>query len=199
VHVRARAGDREESAMVKWKVPAWIVAVGFVAAAVPVIATPALDPAVQVKVDEQVKYVQGWASDPAVVSAVKAMNADAPAANKAMTQEKWATSQPFDPFVLSFTTNPVGQFLKTKKNQVISEAFVSAADGTKVGFLGKTSSWSHKGKPKHDVPMTGKTWQGEIETDASTGLQQVQIAVPVMDGGKPIGSVVVGLQMARLK
>ena len=175
------------------------VVVGLVAAAASVLAAPAVDPALQAKVDEQVKYVQGWASDPAIVAAVKAVNAGAPAANKAMTQDKWAALQPFDPFVLSFSGNPVGQFLKTKKNQVISEAFVSAADGTKVGFLQKTSSWSHKGKPKHDVPMTGKTWQGEVETDASTGLQQVQVAVPVMDGGKPIGSVVVGLQVARLK
>jgi hypothetical protein len=175
------------------------VLVGLVVAAASVLAAPALDPALQAKVDEQVKYAQGWASDPAIVAAVKAVNAGAPAANKAMTQEKWATLQPFDAFVLSFSGNPVGQFLKTKKNQVISEAFVSAADGTKVGFLQKTSSWSHKGKPKHDVPMTGKTWQGEIETDASTGLQQIQVAVPVMDGGKAIGSVVVGLQVARLK
>jgi hypothetical protein len=116
-----------------------------------------------------------------------------------MTQDKWTALQPFDPFVLSFSGSAVGQFLKTKKNQVISEAFVSAADGTKVGFLQKTTSWTHKGKPKHDVPMTGKTWQGEIETDASTGLQQVQVAVTVMEGGKPIGSLVVGLQLARLK
>ena len=175
------------------------ILVGLFAAAASVLAVPALDPALQAKVDEQVKYVQAWASDPAIVSAVKAINAGAPAANNAMTQDKWAALQPFDPFVLSFSGSPVGQFLKTKKNQVISEAFVSAADGTKVGFLQKSSSWTHKGKPKHDMPMTGKTWQGDVETDASTGLQQVQVAVPVMDGGKPIGSVVVGLQVARLK
>jgi hypothetical protein len=173
--------------------------VGILGVAPCAIAAPPLDPAVQAKVDEQAKFAQGWASDPAVVAAVKATNAGAPAASKAMTQEKWASLQPFDPFVLSFSSGPMGQFLKTKKNQVVSEAFVSAADGTKVGFLQKTSSWTHKGKPKHDQPMAGKTWQGEIETDASTGLQQVQVAVPVMDGGKAIGSVVVGLQIARLK
>lgn len=158
-----------------------------------------LDPAVQTKVDEQVKLVQAWASDPAIVSAVKAINTSEPAANKAMTQDKWAALTPFDPFVLSFSSNAVGQLLKAKKGQVISEAFVSGADGNKVGFLQKPTNWSHKGKPKHDVPMTGKTWQGEPETDQSTGLQQVQVAVPVMDAGKPIGSVVVGLQLARLK
>jgi hypothetical protein len=163
------------------------------------LAAAAIDPAMQAKVNEQVKYVQSWANDPTIVNAVKAINASMPAANKAMTQEKWTTLTPFDPFVLSFSSNPVGLLLKAKKNQVISEGFVSAADGSKVGFLQKTTSWIHKGKPKHDVPMTGKTWQGEVETDQSTGLQQIQIAVPVLDGGKPIGSLVVGLQVARLK
>ena len=91
--------------------------VGLVAAAASVLAVPAIDPALQPKVDEQVKYVQGWASDPAIVAAVKATNAGAPAANKAMTQEKWAALQPFDPFVLSFSGSPVGQFLKTQEER----------------------------------------------------------------------------------
>jgi hypothetical protein len=159
----------------------------------------AVDPVMQAKIDAQVKSLQALASDPAIVNAVKARNASTPAACQAMTQDKWAALPPFDAFVLSFSGNSVGEVLKAKKNQVVAEMFVSAADGTKVGFTGKTSNWSHKGKPKHDVPMTGKTWQGEIEMDQSTGLQQIQIAVPVVDGGKPIGSVVAGLQVARLK
>ena len=104
-----------------------------------------------------------------------------------------------DPFVRGFSKNDAATFLKSKKTDVIAEAFVSAADGRKVAFLAKTSGWSHKGKPKHDVPMTGKTWQGAVEVDESSGVQSVQVAVPVMDGGKPIGSVVVGLAIAKLK
>jgi len=46
--------------------------------------------------------------------------------------------------------------------------------------------------------MTGKTWQGQPEVDESTGLQQVQVAVPILDGGKPIGSLVVGLSLTKL-
>jgi hypothetical protein len=159
----------------------------------------AVDPATQAKIDEQRKAAQAWAATPAVVAAVKAQNTNPPAAHKAMTQDKWASLTPFDAFVLSFASNPVGQFLKSKKTGPVTEAFVSAADGTKVGFTGKTTSWSHKGAAKHDVPMSGKPWQGEVETDKSTGLQQIQIAVPVVDGGQPIGSLVVGLQVARLK
>jgi hypothetical protein len=47
--------------------------------------------------------------------------------------------------------------------------------------------------------MNGKTWQGTIEVDESTGLQQIQIAVPVLSDGKPIGSLVVGLSVSTLK
>jgi len=33
--------------------------------------------------------------------------------------------------------------------------------------------------------MTGKNWQGPIEIDESSGQRQLQISVPVLDGGKP--------------
>jgi hypothetical protein len=35
--------------------------------------------------------------------------------------------------------------------------------------------------------------------DESTGQQQVQVGLPVLDGGKPVGSVVFGLSVSRLK
>ena len=46
--------------------------------------------------------------------------------------------------------------------------------------------------------MAGKTWQGAVEVDESTGTQQIQVAVPVMDGGKAIGSLVVGFAVSKL-
>ena len=157
-----------------------------------------LDPALQTKVDAKLKDIQAWAAEPAIVNAVKAHNSSLPADSAAMTQDKWKTLPILDPYVRSFSKNAAGEFLKSKKGDVVSEAFVSGADGLKVAFLAKTSSWCHKGKPKHDVPMSGKTWQGPVEADESTGVQQLQVAVPVLDGGKPIGSLVVGLSIAKL-
>ena len=162
-------------------------------------ASAALDPALQAKVDAQVKAIQAWASDPTVVAAVKAQNTTPPADFAAMTQDKWATLSVLDPFVREFSKNGAAGVLKAKKSDVVAEAFISAADGRKVAFLSKPSNWSHKGKPKHDVPMTGKTWQGPVEVDESSGIQSVQVAVPVMDGGKPIGALTVGLAVAKLK
>ena len=153
---------------------------------------------VQAKIDAKVKEIQSWAGDPAIVKAVSAHNAGLPPEAAALDQEKWKALTLLDPVVRAYTKNDAGQFLKARKDDVISEAFISGADGTKVGFLSKPTNWCHKGKPKHDQPMAGKTWQGQVEVDESTGQQQVQVAVPVMDKDKAIGSLVVGLSISKL-
>lgn len=157
-----------------------------------------VDAALQARVDAQLQVLQGWGRDPAIVAAVKAQNAAPPAAFAEVSQEKWAGLSVLDPFVRGFSKNAVAELIKSKKSAVVSEAFVNAADGRKVAFLSKPSNWSHAGKPKHTGPMGGKTWQGAVEVDESTGVQSIQIAVPVLDGKKAIGSIVVGLAVAKL-
>lgn len=163
-----------------------------------VAAAAALDPAPQASVTARIKEVQSWAADPAIVSAVKEYNASKSPQAVAMDQAKWASTSVIDPFVRGLTKTAAAQVLKTKRGEVVSEAFLSGADGGKVAFLGKPTNWSHKDKPKHELPMSGKTWQGDAEVDPSSGLQQVQVAVPVLDSGKPIGSLVVGLSVGKL-
>jgi len=77
--------------------------------------------------------------------------------------------------------------------------FVSGADGFKVGYDAKTEHWTHKGMPKHEVPMTGETWIGTVKVDDSTGQPLIQVGLPVLDDGKPIGSIVVGLRVDKLR
>jgi hypothetical protein len=157
-----------------------------------------ITPAVQSRIDAKLQEIVAWAADPAVVAAVRAHNSAMPAEQAALNQDKWRAMTVLDPIVRGFTKNPAADVLKAKKSEVVTEAFVSDAAGTKVAFLAKTSNWSHKGKEKHDVPMTGKTWQGPVEVDESSGQQQLQVGVPVLDGGKPIGSLVVGLSVTKL-
>jgi hypothetical protein len=153
---------------------------------------------IKANVDNKIRQLQPWTTDPAIVSAVKAHNANPSAEDKAMTNEKWSKLTVLDPYVRSFTKNPLGVYLKTKKDDQISECFVSGSDGTKVAFLGKTTSWSHADKDKHKVPMSGKTYIGPLAMDESTGLQEIQVGLPVLDNGKPIGSIVVGLTVSKL-
>jgi hypothetical protein len=158
-----------------------------------------LDPALQPKLDAHIKIVQTWAADAVILNAVKDHNTNPLAEAAAMTQDKWKAASVMDPFVRSFTRNSAAEFLKRQRTKSISEAFISGADGTKVAFIAKTTNWSHKGKAKHDVPMSGKTWQGPVEMDESTGLKQIQISVPVLDGDKPVGSLVVGFSISKLE
>jgi hypothetical protein len=158
-----------------------------------------LTAAMKVKVDAKITEFMAWGKDPFVVSAVKAHNANPSPEMVAMTNEKWASLSKLDPFVRSFDKNALGQYLKSKKDDIIAECFISGSDGTKVAFLAKTTNWSHKGKDKHMVPMSGRNWTGPVEVDESDGQQQVQVAVPVLEGGKPIGSLVVGLRVSQLK
>lgn len=157
-----------------------------------------LAPAVQAKVEAQIKDIQAWAGDPVIVKAVQDHNRQLPADQAGLTQEKWQALSILDPLVRSFAKNEAGQLLKAKKTEAVSEAFLSDAAGYKVAFLSKPSNWCHKDKPKHEQPMAGKLWQGPVEVDESTGLQQVQVAVPVVDGGKPVGSLIVGLSLTKL-
>lgn len=172
-----------------------VVAFGLVA----VSAGAGLDKEVQDKVDARFKWAKEVAALPEIVDAVKAHNSSPSEVATSMTQEKWKALSVLDPVVRAFTKNTAAEALKGKKDAVVAEAFLSGADGKKVAFLTKPSSFSHAGKAKHDKPMANETWQGDVEVDESTGAQQVQIAVPVLDGGKPIGSLVFGLNLTKLK
>jgi hypothetical protein len=166
---------------------------------IPAALAQTLTPEVKAKVEAKAAQLKTWSADSTIVSAVRAANAGPQAEAKGMTNEQWKKLTLLDPIVRSFTRNPLGQYLKTKKDDQISECFVSDASGAKVAFLTKTTSWSHADKDKHKVPMTGKTWFGPAEMDESTGELQVQVGLPVLDGAKPIGSIIVGLSVAKLK
>ncbi len=157
-------------------------------------------PEMKAKLDAEMKQLQAVAADPQVVAAVKAYNGTTPSAEAAsMTNEKWHGLTLFDPFVRNVAKTPLSAFLKTKTNDVVAKIFVSGADGGKAGFDAKTEHWTHKGMPKHEVPMTGKTWIGAVKVDDSTGLVMIQVGMPVTDGGKVIGSIVFGLRADKLR
>jgi hypothetical protein len=158
-----------------------------------------IDSATQAKLQTKLAEIKTWAADPVLVTAVATQNAGLPADLAALTQEKWKALTVLDPLVRSFSKNPAGLFLKSKKADWVAEAFVCDAHGTKVAFLSKPSGWSHAGKPKHDQPMAGHDWQGAVELDDSTGLQQVQLSVPVLKDGAPIGSLIVGVALSKLE
>lgn len=147
------------------------------------------------KVEAKLASLKSWGTQQELIDGIRSA---APGWAAGMTQDKWAELSVLSPEVKELAKTPPAVWLRGARDPAVSEVFVSRADGTKVAYLAKPTNWSHKGKPKHEVPMTGKTWVGTVETDESTGLKQVQVSFPVLDKGAVIGSVVVGLQLSKL-
>jgi hypothetical protein len=160
-----------------------------------------ITPPVQKELDRQIEIVKGWAASPVVVKAVLAQNEKGPMAG--MDNAKWKTVRRSSDVVKGFQANEAGQFLTqkvTESNETYSEAFLSGAQGEKVAFYEKTTSYIHKGMPKFDVPFTTeKAWQGKPEFDESSQTHQIQVSVPVLSGGKPVGVLVVGVSLTKLE
>ena len=178
---------------------------GLVLAVLLILAGPAgafdITPAVQTELDKQKAVVATWAADPAVVAAVRAQNGKGPL--DGMDNAKWKTVRRSDPTVKAFQENAAARVLKSRVdagNGAFAEAFLNGAQGEKVAFVDKTTSYIHKGQAKFDVPFgSGKAWQGKPEFDESSQTHAVQVSVPVMDGGKVIGALVVGVNLTHLE
>ena len=160
-----------------------------------------ITPAVQKELDRHIDVVKGWAANPVIIKAVLAQNEKGPLAG--MDNPKWKTVRRSDDLVKGFQNNEAGQFLKQKisaSSETYSEAFLSAEKGEKVAFYEKTTSYLHKGQAKFDVPFTtGKSWQGQPEFDESSQTHQIQVSVPVVNSGKTIGVLVVGVSLTKLE
>jgi hypothetical protein len=157
-------------------------------------------PELKSKVDSKIKQLEGLSTDLHIVRAVKTYNSTPASPDaKAMTNDKWHSLTLFDPFVRSVGKSELSEYLKTKRDDIVIKIFVSGADGGKVGFDAKTEHWTHKGMPKHEVPMSGAVWIGPVKLDDSTGVQMIQVGLPVLDGGKAIGSIVCGLRTDKLR
>jgi hypothetical protein len=164
-------------------------------------ATFEMTPAMQAELDRQKRVVAEWAADPVIVAAVREQNVKGPISG--MDNPKWKTTRRSDPVVKALQSNAAGMMLKARLERsggAFSEAFLNASRGEKVAFVEKTTSYVHVGQAKFDVPFgTGKPWQGKPEFDESSQTYAVQISVPVLDGGKPIGALVVGVNLSHLE
>ena len=156
---------------------------------------------VQTRISWQVWNADGWAANPVVVEAVLAQNKKGPIPG--MDNAKWKTVPENDAVVQGFIKNDVAKFLNAEMantDGICTGAFLNAAQGEKVAFSDKTGSYIHKGSAKFDAPFaSGKSWQGKPELDDSGKVYEIQISVPVLSEGKPIGVLVVELNGTKLE
>lgn len=164
-------------------------------------ATFEMTAALQKELDRHVEKIKAWALDPALVKAVFWEGKKGPITG--MDNEKWRSVRRSDEIVRSFLGSDAGKLLAKKlegSNGLYVRAFVCGSKGEQIASTEKTDSYLFGGQPRFDIPFsTAMTWQGPPELDADSDAHDVQIAAPVIASGRPIGVLVVGVNLTKLE
>ena len=156
------------------------------------------------------KLVASWLSDPAVISAVKAQNSkhaglsagDIDKMDKQWRSEKKAGGGDLVNTVLA---NELSKFLKGKKaasDGLITELFVTDNKGLNVGQRDVTSDYMQGDEAKWKKSYgagPGALFIDEVEFDESSKSFQAQVSGTVVEGGKAIGAITVGMNVEKLQ
>lgn len=172
---------------------AWFIAV---IALSPLLAAAA-DPAAAVeKARPEFAKIAGAAE---LVKAVKAQNAKGlSAADIDALDKKWQATPGVADFMKPYLEGPCAKALKeaTAKLPGVVEAFVMDDKGGLVCSLKKTSDYMQGDEDKWKKSFgPGAEFVDKVKFDDSTQQYSVQVSLPMKDGGKAIGVVMLGLSV----
>ncbi|HVO50720.1 MAG TPA: hypothetical protein VMV60_06985 [Thermoanaerobaculia bacterium] len=165
------------------------------------LATFEMTAALQKELDRHIVQIKAWAADPLLVKTVIWKNQMGPLSG--MDNEKWKTVRRSDDLLRTYMTNDAGKVLARRlesSNGIYVRAFVCGTRGDQIAMTEKTENYFYAGQPRFDLPFrTGMPWQGPPELDSDTDTYDIQISAPVLSFGKPIGVLVVGVNLTRLE
>lgn len=119
--------------------------------------------------------------------------------------EQWINSDENHPLKKSMSQGRAGISLRkviTTKGDVYNEAFLTDNQGANVAAFPLTSDYWQGDEDKWIKCFNngnGQVYVGKVELDASTNTKAVQISVPVIDAGKTIGVLVVGVKLDHIE
>lgn len=137
------------------------------------------------RVETYQKKMTEWAANPALVKAVR----DANGAPSTMSNAKWDDLPDSDPVVKGSMSGPVSdQLKKWEEDKNINKLFLRDAKGQVVAASGRAFLYNAANRPHVAAALKGQANHSqEVKPDPATQVKSVQVAVPVLDGGKPIG------------
>ncbi len=155
----------------------------------------------EVLLARKITAVKRLAANLAVVDAVKAQNAEETTIEQIKRiDDEWRSTKTLTAFKRSLQRNPAGRFLRrrVRRNPTYGEAFLTDKRGANVAAYPATSDYWQGDETKFTASYNdgkGKVFIGDVEYDESSQTQAVQVSVPVIDQGKAIGVLVVGVQL----
>lgn len=150
--------------------------------------------------------IKAWLNNPAVIDAVKAQNekhANLTQADIDALDKQWRAGD--EALINGVMNNDLSTYLKGVDSEgagMYTEIFVMDNKGLNVGQSSKTSDYWQGDEAKwQETFLIGPDaiHLSEIEEDESAQTFQMQISLPVVDGGVVIGAVTVGVNAEHLE
>lgn len=156
-------------------------------------------------VNKLIPTLKGWGTNAALVAAVKKQNAEGITLDEIKKRDKvWMDNTGVDGFMESLMNNTgAKELLKLEKSaKYFTEIFLMDNQGANVAMTNKTSDYWQGDEPKFTESYkngAGTVHLGKVKFDDSAQAYLVQVSVPVMDGGKAIGALTIGINVDALE
>ncbi|PCJ38656.1 MAG: hypothetical protein COA99_11525 [Moraxellaceae bacterium] len=146
-----------------------------------------------------------WGMDAALISAVKEQNASGLTLDQIKASDKtWRAEERLSPFMKGMMESAAAKALLALEGTkpFYFELFLMDNQGANVAMTNKTSDYWQGDEAKFTESFkggVGAVHVGKVKFDDSAQAYLVQISVPVMDGGKAIGAITIGVNLDDLE
>jgi len=156
------------------------------------------------EVQKVIPIVKAWGEDPALVAAVRERNAQSTSLTDVQAKDReWQAATGVTPFMESLIKNAAGTRLVELETSSpwYFEVFLMDQLGANVAMTNKTSDYWQGDEAKFTESFkngVGAVHVSEAKFDESAQAYLIQVSVPVMDEGKAIGALTVGVNLDEL-
>ncbi|MBU4262864.1 MAG: hypothetical protein KKC76_13495 [Proteobacteria bacterium] len=143
-------------------------------------------------------------TDPVIVQAVKDENAKGKTLAQIQEKDKqWRSHAGLADYMKAIMDSDCGKHIREIQASApyYAEIFVMDNQGANVVMTDKTSDYWQGDEDKFQKSFAsgaGAIFIDEVKFDDSTQTYQVQVSVPVMDGGKAIGAITFGIDVDKI-
>ncbi len=144
-------------------------------------------------------------TDPVIINAVKAQNAEGKTLSQIQAMDKkWKATPGIADYMAALMKSECGQHLRSFQDSesFYVEIFVMDNQGANVAMTDKTSDYWQGDEAKFKKSFNngqGAVFVDDIEFDDSTQSYQAQVSVPVKDGNTIIGALTIGVDVDKIK
>lgn len=149
-----------------------------------------------------IPVIKKWGEDPVLIAAVKEQNAKAMTLDQIQKRDKeWMATTGMDDQMKAMMKNAAAQELDKLEatKPYFFESILMDNQGANVAMTNKTSDYWQGDETKFtNAFKVGGVDIGKSKFDDSAKAYLIQVSVPVLEAGKPIGALCVGINLDEL-